>query len=185
MIKHRPVCDPVRHSFSQFIYVLFVWIKVRRVLQIKHDDGITAHEMVVPRVMVGRLDAQLEHCPHRGLDHALEGWLAEMLGLRCVQRCVADIREEEGPDTVAGAFAVEDGDGVALERRELLVDCFSSSNSVSHVGLSFLIITVGGRNGPGMSACILFRTKTGNQLAAQLMAISKRERRMCKRRTWL
>jgi len=124
MIKHRPVCDPVRHSFSQLIYVLFVWVKIRRVLQVKHDDGITAHEVVVPRVVVGRLDAQLEHCPHRGLDHALEGWLAEMLGLRCVQGCVADIREKEGPGSVAGAFAVKDRDGVALERRELLVDLF-------------------------------------------------------------
>ncbi|KAG7286482.1 hypothetical protein NEMBOFW57_008793 [Staphylotrichum longicolle] len=85
------MCNPVRHGLSKLIHVSFAGVKISSVLKVEHDDGITAaHKMVVPWVVVGGLDAELKHRSHCG--------------------------EKGGPGAVAEAFAVEDGNGVALKR---------------------------------------------------------------------
>ncbi|KAK4155605.1 major facilitator superfamily domain-containing protein [Chaetomidium leptoderma] len=149
MIKNRPVGHAISHGTDELVFLC--WVDLGRVLKVEHHHCFS-DKVVVPGVLVGRLHAQLQHRPHGGLEHAHEGRLAEVPDLLGMQR---------------PALAVEHGDGVPLEGRELLI-------------YPLLVIELGLPSG-----LELLDDDAGSQPATQPTAMSMKDGSMCKRRTWL
>ncbi|EAQ84815.1 hypothetical protein CHGG_08829 [Chaetomium globosum CBS 148.51] len=105
VVESGPMRGPIRHRLGELVHLCR--IHLARVLKVEQHDPIL-DQVVVARVLVGRLHAQLEQRPHGRLEPRLQRRLAQRPGRSRVQGYAP--------------FAVEGGNDAALDGGELLVN---------------------------------------------------------------